>query len=261
VTFRLDGKTALITGAGATNGIGFTSARLLAEMGAAVFLTSLSERVLDRAEELNQSNFLARAKAANLTVEEEVKQLISTVVEQFSTLDILINNAGMTSIQDPMELSGEVGGIDSLSLENFKKTIDRNLNSAFLVTKYALPYIRMSKAGRIVMIASTTGPLMAMKHEVAYASAKAGMIGLTKSLALDEAAHSITVNAVSPGWIATDSQTEDEKKQGEKTPLGRSASAKEIAALVAWLSTSEASYITGQNIVVDGGNSIAEERN
>jgi 3-oxoacyl-[acyl-carrier protein] reductase len=100
-----------------------------------------------------------------------------------------------------------------------------------------------------------------MRNEVAYGAAKAGLIGLTKSLALDEAKNAITVNAVSPGWIATDSQTEDEKKQGTKTPLGRSASANEVAALVAWLSTSEASYITGQNIIVDGGNSIAEERN
>lgn len=261
MTFRLDGKTALITGAGAVNGIGFASAKFLAQMGASVFLTSLSDRVLERAEELKQLNLEAKAHAVNLTNETEVKHLISIVSKHFSKLDILINNAGMTSLKEPMEQSGEVGGIESLTLENFKKTIDRNLNSAFLVTKYALPYIRLSKEGRIVMIASTTGPLMAMKNEVAYASAKAGMIGLTKSLALDEAQHSITVNAVSPGWIATDSQTEDEKKQGKKTPIGRSASAKEIAALVAWLSTSEASYITGQNIVIDGGNSIAEERN
>ncbi len=261
MTFRLDGKTALITGAGAVNGIGFASAKLLAEMGASVILTGLSDRVLERAEELNQLNFSAKAQSADLTKEADVKRLISFVSEHFSTLDILINNAGMTSIDNPMELSGETGGIDSLTLENFKDTLDRNLNSAFMVTKYALPFIRKSKNGRVVMISSTTGTIMAMRNEVAYAAAKAGLIGLTKSLALDEAKNAITVNAVSPGWIATDSQTEDEKKQGAKTPLGRSASANEVAALVAWLSTSEASYITGQNIIVDGGNSIAEERN
>jgi len=101
---------------------------------------------------------------------------------------------------------------------------------------------------------------MAMKNEVSYAAAKAGMTGLMKALALDEAAQGITVNAVAPGWIATESQTESEKAEGATTPIGRSGTPLEIAAAIAFLVSPNASYITGQTLVVDGGNSIAEER-
>lgn len=101
---------------------------------------------------------------------------------------------------------------------------------------------------------------MAMKHQPIYAAAKAALIGLTKSIALDEAKFGITCNAVLPGWIVTESISEVESTQGSKVPMGRGGKPEEIASLVAWLSTSEASYITGQAIVVDGGNSIQEER-
>jgi 3-oxoacyl-[acyl-carrier protein] reductase len=101
---------------------------------------------------------------------------------------------------------------------------------------------------------------MAMRDEPAYAAAKAGMVGLARSIAVDFGGAGVTANAVAPGWIATGSQTPHEQQQGLRTPLGRSASAREVASAVAWLCTPGAGYVTGQCIVVDGGNSISEER-
>ena len=101
---------------------------------------------------------------------------------------------------------------------------------------------------------------MAMANQPVYAAAKAGLIGLTKSLALDEAKYQITANAILPGWIATDTQSDHERQQGLKTPLKRSGTPAEVASLALYLSSPDAAYLTGQAIVVDGGNSIKEER-
>jgi 3-oxoacyl-[acyl-carrier protein] reductase len=110
------------------------------------------------------------------------------------------------------------------------------------------------------MVSSVTGPVMAMRDDAAYAAAKAGLVGLVRSLAVDLAADGITANAVAPGWIGTGSQTDDERREGEVTPVRRSGTADEIAWPVAWLCTPGASYVTGQCLVVDGGNSVAEQR-
>ena len=114
--------------------------------------------------------------------------------------------------------------------------------------------------GRIVNVSSVTGPVMASRADVSYASAKAGMVGMTRALAVDEAAHGITANAVAPGWIATMSQLPDEAAAGRRVPLGRSGTPEEVASAIVWLASVGASYVTGQVIVIDGGNSVAEER-
>ncbi|MBU6254283.1 MAG: SDR family oxidoreductase [Acidobacteria bacterium] len=248
--FSLKGKSALVTGAGDASGIGFAAAKALKELGAEVFITSTSDRIYKRAEELRAKGFIA-----DLTSESDVRALES----QISSLDILVNNAGMTSVTSPAG-PNEATDISQVSLEALQKGMSRNLETAFLATKYFLPKIRKSQSGRIIMISSLTGPVMAMRNQPVYATAKAALIGLTKSIALDEAKYGITCNSILPGWIATDSINESEKSQGLSVPMGRGGRADEIASAIAWLSTPGASYITGQTIIVDGGNSIKEER-
>jgi 3-oxoacyl-[acyl-carrier protein] reductase len=248
--FRFDSLKALVTGAGDASGIGFAAAKALKELGAEVFITSTSDRIYKRAQELGVKGLIA-----DLTNESDVQALES----QISSLDILVNNAGMTSVTSPAS-PNEATDISQVSLEAFQKGMSRNLETAFLATKYFLPKIRKSQSGRIIMISSLTGHVMAMKNQPVYATAKAALIGLTKSIALDEAKYGITCNAILPGWIATDSISESEKSQGLSVPMGRGGRADEIASAIAWLSTPGASYITGQTIIIDGGNSIKEER-
>lgn len=248
--FSLQGKIALVTGAGSSSGIGFASALALKSLGAKVIVTSTTNRIFDRANEIQGQGFVA-----DLCDERQVQELFSNI----DLLDILVNNAGMTSISMPAGDS-EAGDLANIELSNWRLGMARNLDSAFLVTKHALPLLRKSRSGRIIMISSVTGALMAMRNQPIYAAAKAGMIGLTKSLALDGAKNSLTCNAILPGWIGTDSISEKEKLEGRFVPLGRGGRAEEVASAVAFLASDEASYITGQSIVIDGGNSIMEER-
>lgn len=248
--FSLAGKKALITGAGSSNGIGFASARALRELGAEVFITSTTERIHERAKEIGAQGFVA-----DLTNEAEVKALVNEI----SSLDILVNNAGMTSISSPAQ-SSESDDVAAMSLEDWRRGMSRNMDTTFLVTKHLLPHLRRSTSGRIIMISSVTGYVMAMKHQPIYAAAKAAMVGLTKSIALDEAKFGITCNAVLPGWIHTEAISDNEKANGASVPLGRGGTADEVASLVAYLASTESSYLTGQAIVIDGGNSIKEER-
>lgn len=260
MAFDLTDAKALITGAGSATGIGFASAKLLTQMGASVYLTGASERVLERVAELQSAGVSAHGSVADLTNADQAEEMVKNAVHLLGGLDILLNNAGMTSVAAPQHESGEAEDAVDMSVAGWRGSLSRNLDSAFYVTHAALPALRQSTHGRIIMMSSVTGPVMAIKNDVAYATSKAGMVGFTKALAVDEAPRGITVNAVAPGWIQTASQLESEAGHGTKTPIGRSATPEEVAAAVGWLASREASYITGQVLVIDGGNSIQEER-
>ena len=253
-------RVALITGAGSANGIGFHTAKTLAEDGYRVLLTGHSDRVHERARELTDQGHNAYSFAGDLTDPDTRSRLIAWVRQHTDTLHAVVLNHGMTSVVAPMEETGESGAIDHTSTEMFETSLSRNLTSSYGVIQALIPLMRPSGSGRIVAVSSVTGGTMAMRHEVSYAASKAGLEGMVRALAVDEAEHGITVNAVAPGWIATDSQTEHEVSQGVKTPIGRSGAPEEVAAVIAFFCSEKASYITGQVIVVDGGNSIAEER-
>ncbi len=248
--FSLQGRVALVSGAGAQGGIGFAIAKFLNELGAQVCITSTTDRINERAKELGAKGFIA-----DLTSLDECKSIIDAI----GPLDILVNNAGMTSIGNPLG-EDESASLTEVTSEAWQRGMNRNLDTAFNLTKAVLPKLRESKFGRIIIISSVTGGAMAMRNQPVYAAGKAALLGLTKSIALDEAKYGITCNAVLPGWIETDTQNSHEKAQGLKVPLGRNGKPFEIAGLVAWLASESAGYLTGQSIIVDGGNSLMEER-
>ncbi len=255
-SFSLAGRVALVTGAGSPDGIGFAVARLLGDLGASVAVASTTVRISDRVADLTAAGISASGHIADLTQEDASARLVAEVVDAHGALDIVVNNAGMVSVGSGTE-SGSLLGMD---LATWRAGIARNLDSAFLVCRAAMPHLIAREWGRIVNVSSVTGPVMATRDEAAYATAKAGMDGLMRSMAIDFATAGVTANSVAPGWIATGSQTPHEHAQGLRTPLGRSATPQEVASAVAWLCTPGAAYVTGQCIVVDGGNSIAEER-
>jgi len=254
---QLTGQVAIVTGAGSATGIGFAIARRLFEQGATIAVTATGARIHERAKELDPSGANAFSFVADLTDERQVKELVASVLKRLGRIDILVNNAGMA--RDGRQPAND--NLEALTFAEWQEQIAMTLNTAFLMTREVLPAMKRRKYGRIVNISSVTGPLVSNAGSSAYGAAKGAMEGMMRAAAIECGLQGITVNAVAPGWIATGSSLPDELEAAKYTPVGRAGTPEEVAAAACFLASPGASYITGQVVVVDGGNVLQEVKN
>ncbi|MDM7933042.1 SDR family NAD(P)-dependent oxidoreductase [Tabrizicola sp.] len=243
------GRIALVTGAGSAGGIGFAIARGLVAGGARVCVTATTPRIHDRAAELGCMSHIA-----DLTDPAQVSGLFAAVTDRLGPISILINNAGMVQTGKDIDRQPLAGWTDAAWAHHMAL----NINTTFHCCRAALPGMAAAGYGRIVNISSVTGPVVTIDGSSAYATAKAAITGMTRSIALEYGPHGITCNAVLPGWIATDSSSASEIRAGKRTPAGRPGTPDEVAACALFLASAEASYVTGAMLVVDGGNTLQE---
>ncbi len=242
----LENKIALVTGA--SRGIGREIAKKLASCNAFVFVNycGSKQRAEETVEEIKVLGGRAKAIQADVADADAVSKMFDEILQEYKRLDILVNNAGIT--KDNLILK--------MKEEEFDTVINTNLYGVYHCLKHAAKQMLKQKSGRIINISSISG-VIGNAGQINYCAAKAGVIGMTKSLARELGSRGITVNAVAPGFITTEmtDKLSEQIRQDllEKIPLKRFGDAKEIAAAVAFLASEEAAYITGQTIQIDGG--------
>lgn len=243
---NLSGKVALVTGA--SRGIGRQIAVTLAAYGAEVIVNynGSAQKAEEVVKEIEENGGTAKAVQCNVAEYDRAQELISEIVKKHGRLDILVNNAGIT--RDNL--------IMKMSEDDFDAVVSTNLKGAFNCTKHIARQMLKQKGGRIINITSVSG-VMGNAGQANYCASKAGVIGLTKSVARELGSRGITVNAVAPGFIVTEMTDvlPDSVKEamGDQIPLKKFGETKDVAEAVAFLASDEAKYITGQVLHVDGG--------
>ena len=248
--FSLEGKKALVIGA--SKGLGEAMTLALASAGAAVALASRSVELIETiSSDINNRGGNAIAVKADISKEEEIERMTTKVIDSFGEINILINNAGVYKPGKAIELS----------TEDWDTTINVNLRGLFLCCRSVGKYMVKQKSGKIINIASVLGKRAAQTSS-AYSASKAGIIQLTKSLALELGPHNINVNTIAPGWFETE-MVEDElgdprtrKFFLSKTPLGRFGAPEELGGTAVYLASKASDFMTGETVFVDGGISI-----
>lgn len=244
------GRVALVTGCGSEGGIGFAIARALVAGGARVAITATTDRIHARAAELGG----LFAHIADLTDPAATAALFAAVTAALGPVEILINNAGMVQTGKP----GKRARVGAMTDADWARHLALNAGTTFHCTRAALPAMQAAGYGRIVNIASVTGPAVTIDGSAGYATAKAAVTGLTRATALEYACYGITCNAVLPGWVTTPSSSPREVRAGRACPTGRSGTPDEVAACALFLASDGASYVNGAMLVVDGANTIVE---
>jgi NAD(P)-dependent dehydrogenase (short-subunit alcohol dehydrogenase family) len=254
---KLAGKVAMITGGG--KGIGCAIALLFAKEGAQILLNGTTKEAIEAvAEEINQNGGRAIAYQADIADEENVKQMTGTALSEFGRIDVLVNNSG---------IAGPTASVVDVSLEDWQRTFDVNLTGTFLCTKYTLPGMIEQKSGCVLNITSVGG-LGGYPFRSPYSASKWGMIGFTKTLALEVGRYNINANAIAPGPVrgprieavlqkrteqAGRSYEEMEQEMLGATALNRMVENEDIAAMALFLASEEGRNITGETINISGG--------
>ncbi|MDR3072035.1 MAG: SDR family oxidoreductase UcpA [Clostridiales Family XIII bacterium] len=258
MTKKLENKVAFVTGAAMGNGLG--AATVLARHGAIVNLVDVNPLVSDSAEKLRGEGLLAESHIGDVTDIESIRAVAKKIVEKYGKIDILVNNAGVANIIPFLELSDEIRD----------RMFDINIKGVWNCSKAILPYMIENHYGKIVNMSSVTGTTVVDPGETAYGTTKAAIWGFTKALAIEVAKQNITVNAICPGYILTPmvqgSARETDPANPQRVidgiaagiPMERLGTTEELGDLVAFLSSDESRYITGTQIVIDGGSTLPE---
>ncbi len=241
---NLKGKIAVVTGSG--RGIGLAIAQKLSESGATAVINDVSDAAEESARAIQAAGRPALFVKGSVSSSTDVNQMVEKVVSAYGRIDILVNNAGITRDALSMRMTDE----------DWDAVLEVNLKGVFLCTRAALKYMMKQRYGRIINISSISG-IVGNPGQVNYCAAKAGILGLTRTVAKEIASRQITVNAVAPGFIETDmtAKLPDKLKQefAQRIPAGVFGTPRDVAEAVAFLASDEARYITGQVLCVDGG--------